>query len=226
MLQSFVTYFRVSTQKQGRSGLGLEAQQVAVDSYLKGRGQQIMRFTDIESGRKNDRPQLQAAIAYCKAHGAVLLIAKLDRLTRNVAFVFTLRDAGVEFVCADMPQANTLTIGMMATIAQYERELIAERTRLALAEKKKQGAALGNPANLTPEAIRQGRRVQQANARAHENNRKAGLLARSLRQGGHSWAEITRIFNANGFLTRRGKTFSIKQVQRVVQLLEPPKDQN
>lgn len=220
MLQAYVTYFRVSTQRQGRSGLGLEAQKAAVDAFLKNRGEEIRRFTDMESGKKNDRPELQAAIAYCKAHGAVLLIAKLDRLTRNVSFVFTLRDTGVEFICVDMPEANTLTIGLMATMAQYEREIIAERTRLALAEKKKRGETLGNPLNLTDESRRKGRNVQQANARTNENNRKAGLLAQSLRKGGHSWAEIMRIFNANGFLTRRGKAFSIKQVQRVVKLLE------
>lgn len=131
--------------------------------------------------------------------------------------MFTLRDAGVEFVCVDIPEADTLTIDMMA---QYEREMIAERTRLALAEKRKRGERLGNPLNLTEESRRKGRSMPQANARANENNRKAGLLAESLRKGGHSWAEIIRIFNANGFLTRRGKAFSIEQVQWVVQLLE------
>lgn len=126
----------------------------------------------------------------------------------------------MEFICVDMPEANTLTMGVMATMARYEREIIAERTRLALAEKKKRGDRLGNPLNLTDESRRKGRNIQQANARTNDNNRKAGLLAESLRKRGHSWAEITRLFNANGFLTRRGKAFSIKQAQRVVKLLE------
>ncbi|MFT4030866.1 MAG: recombinase family protein [Siphonobacter sp.] len=220
MLGLYVAYFRVSTQKQGRSGLGLEAQRTAVSSFLGNRGQMIAEFTDIESGKKADRPQLKAAIEYCKQYRAILLIAKLDRLTRNVAFIFTLRDSGVEFVCADMPEANTLTIGIMATMAQYERELIADRTKKALAEKKRQGVKLGNPANLTPETIEKSRRIRQINAREHENNRRAGVLAQSLRQSGNTWTRIAEILNQNGFRTRRGKTFQAIQVQRVVRLLE------
>lgn len=220
MLQSYVAYFRVSTQKQGRSGLGLEAQRSTVDSYLKGRGVMIANFTDIESGKKADRPQLQAAIAYCKEYRAVLLIAKLDRLTRNVAFIFTLRDSGVEFVCADMPEANTLTIGVMATMAQYERELIAERTKKALAEKKKQGVALGKPENLTDAAKEKSLAIRQQNARMHENNRRAGILAQALRKSGHNWSTIASLLNENGFRTRRGKTFQAVQVQRIIRLME------
>ena len=125
MHQSYVAYYRVSTQKQGRSGLGLSAQRTAVNACLSNRGVMVTHFTDVESGKKADRPQLLAAIQFCKQQGAVLLIAKLDRFTRNVAFVFTLRDSGVEFVCADMLDANTLTIGVMATMAQYEREILA-----------------------------------------------------------------------------------------------------
>ncbi|MFD1145429.1 recombinase family protein [Larkinella insperata] len=217
--RSYVAYFRVSTQKQGRSGLGLEAQRSAVNTYLRSSGLLVGEFTDIESGKKNDRPQLLAAIAYCKQQRAVLLIAKLDRLTRNVAFIFTLRDSGIEFVCADMPEANTLTIGVMATMAQYERELIGERTRKALAEKKRQGARLGSPQNLNEAAILKSRQVRQANARQDENNRRAATLARSLRQAGQNWSQIAQTLNANGFRTRRGKPFHVMQVQRVIELM-------
>ncbi|MDQ1089764.1 recombinase family protein [Siphonobacter sp. SORGH_AS_1065] len=220
MVQSYVAYFRVSTQKQGRSGLGLEAQRSSVDAFTRGRGEIIADFTDIESGKKADRPQLLAAIAYCKSHRAVLLIAKLDRLTRNVAFIFALRDSGVEFVCADMPEANTLTIGVMATMAQYERELIAERTRKALAEKRKMGVDLGSPKNLTESAKRKGKHMNQVNARADENNRKAGILAQSLRKSGHNWSEIALLLNEHCFKTRRGKRFQAVQVQRVVKLMD------
>ncbi len=206
--------------KQGRSGLGLEAQHSVVNAFTQGKGAVLAEYTDIESGKKNERPQLQAAIAFCKQHGAILLIAKLDRLTRNVAFIFTLRDSGVDFVCADMPEANTLTIGVMATMAQYERELIADRTRRALAEKKKQGVVLGTPANLTPAAIAESRRVRSAAARENENNRRAAALARSLRQAGSSWTQIAAMLNEHGFRTRRGKSFQAVQVQRVLKLTD------
>ncbi len=220
MSQCFVAYYRVSTVKQGRSGLGLEAQRQAVERFVASKGEVLQSFTDIESGKKNERPELRAAIAYCKTQGATLLIAKLDRLTRNVAFVFTLRDSGVNFICCDMPEANTLTIGVMATMAQHERELISERTKRAMAQLKKRGATLGNPANLTEQARRKGTQASQVNARADQNNRRAGAFARNLRNSGYSWAEIARQLNANGFTTRNGGNFQIIQVQRVVKLLD------
>jgi DNA invertase Pin-like site-specific DNA recombinase len=222
MTQPFVAYFRVSTQQQGRSGLGLDAQRTAVNAFLGDRGTIVAHFTDVESGKKADRPQLQAAIACAKHQQAILLIAKLDRLTRNVAFIFALRDSGVEFVCADMPEANTLTIGVMATVAQYERELIGERTKKALAEKKRQGNTLGKPENLTPAAIAKSQQVRQLNARQHQNNRRAGVLAQSLRQAGNSWTQIAATLNEHGFLTRRGKAFQAVQVQRVIERLQGP----
>jgi DNA invertase Pin-like site-specific DNA recombinase len=182
----------------------------------------VAHFTDVESGKRADRPQLQAAIACANQQQAILLIAKLDRLTRNVAFIFALRDSGVEFVCADMPEANTLTIGVMATVAQYERELIGERTKKALAEKKRQGVTLGKPENLTPAAIVKSQQVRQLNARQHQNNRRAGVLAQSLRQAGNSWTQIANTLNEHGFLTRRGKAFQAVQVQRVIERLQGP----
>lgn len=218
--KQYVAYYWVSTQRQGTSGLGLSAQRTSVSSYIYSKGEIIAEFTDIESGKKNNRPELLKAITYCKQNGGTLLIAKLDRLTRNVAFIFTLRDSGVEFVCADMPEANTLTIGVMATMAQYEREVIAERTRKALAEKKRQGAQLGTLQNLTLEAISKSRQVRQLAARQDENNRRAATLVRSLRQVGKSWTQIAQTLNENGFRTRRGKPFRVMQVQRVVELMD------
>ncbi|MCC5613107.1 recombinase family protein [Nostoc sp. CHAB 5834] len=216
--KSYVAYFRVSTQRQGASGLGLAAQRTGVNSYLHNRGEMVGEFTDVESGKMNNRPELLKAIAYCKEKGAVLLIAKLDRLTRNVAFIFTLRDSGVEFICADMPEANTLTIGVMATMAQYEREIIADRTKKALAEKKRAGYQLGTPENLNPQAQAKGLLIRQQNARAHENNRRAAALARSLQQVGQNWSMIAVALNEHGFRTRRGKSFQAVQVQRLVAL--------
>jgi DNA invertase Pin-like site-specific DNA recombinase len=216
--KQYVAYFRVSTQRQGASGLGLSAQRTSVNGYIYNRGEIVAEFTDIESGKKNNRPELLKAIALCKQKGAVLLIAKLDRLTRNVAFIFTLRDSGAEFVCADMPEANTLTIGVMATMAQYEREVIGDRTKKALAEKKKAGYVLGKPENLTPQAVEKGLAIRQQNAREHENNRRAAAFARSLRGAGESWSGIAATLNEHGFRTRRGKQFQAVQVQRIMVL--------
>ena len=216
--KQYVAYFRVSTQRQGASGLGLAAQRTSVNGYIYNRGEIRAEFTDVESGKKNNRPELLKAIVHCKQVGGVLLIAKLDRLTRNVAFIFTLRDSGVEFVCADMPEANTLTIGVMATMAQHEREVIGDRTRKALAEKKKAGFVLGKPENLTLEAVQKGLHVRQQNAREHENNRRAAALATSLRESNRSWSEVARMLNEYGFRTRRGKQFQAVQVQRIIAL--------
>lgn len=218
--KQYIAYFRVSTQRQGASGLGLSAQRTSVNSYIHNRGEIIAEFTDVESGKKNNRPELLKAIACCKQRGGILLIAKLDRLTRNVAFIFTLRDSGAEFVCADMPEANTLTIGVMATMAQHEREVIGDRTRKALAEKKRAGFTLGKPENLTEVAIQKGLKVRQQNARSHENNRRAVALAKSLRGAGQSWSDVARTLNEHGFCTRRGKTFQAVQVQRIMSLYE------
>jgi len=213
--KKYVAYYRVSTQRQGASGLGLSAQRTSVNTYIKNRGEILAEFTDIESGSKNNRPELIKAIAYSKAKGGILLIAKLDRLT-----IFTLRDSGVEFVCADMPDANTLTIGVMATMAQHEREVISDRTRKALAEKKRAGFTLGKPENLTSLAVQKGLAIRQQNARDHENNRRAAAFARSLRAAGESWSGIAAVLNEYGFRTRRGKKFQAVQVQRIITLFE------
>ncbi|GAB3244119.1 hypothetical protein GCM10027346_41510 [Hymenobacter seoulensis] len=135
----FVSYYRVSTLKQGQSGLGLEAQQAAVKAFVLDPSRIVGEFVEVESGKRNQRPQLQAAIEAARQQGATLLIAKLDRLSRNAGFIFALRDSGVDFVCCDMPDANTLTVGLFAVIAQHERETISKRTRDALTAKKARG---------------------------------------------------------------------------------------
>jgi DNA invertase Pin-like site-specific DNA recombinase len=141
----FVAYLRVSTARQGRSGLGLEAQREAVKQLVSNRSGRIIapEFVEVESGKRNDRPELAKALNRCRTTGATLAIAKLDRLGRNAAFLFTLRDSGVHFIAADLPDANTLTIGVMIAMAQYERELISKRTKDALAAAKARGQKLG-----------------------------------------------------------------------------------
>ena len=140
----YVAYLRVSTDKQGRSGLGLEAQRQAIAEFCGGHPP-IAEFVEIESGKRDARPKLEAALHRAKVTGAKLLIAKLDRLSRNVAFIARLQDSGVKFVCADMPEANELTVHLFAAIAQYERKAISARTKAALAAAKRRGQKLGNP---------------------------------------------------------------------------------
>src|ERR1700726_1905798 len=142
----FVAYFRVSTDRQGKSGLGLDAQRDAVMTYLNGgRWTQVEEFTEIESGKDNDRPERKRALAACKRLKAKLVIAKLDRLSRNLAFIATLMDSGVEFVAVDNPHANKLTVHILAAVAQHEREIISARTSAALKAAKARGKRLGNP---------------------------------------------------------------------------------
>ena len=148
--EKFVAYYRVSTQRQGRSGLGLEAQRDAVQALIHRNGGRLLEeITEVESGKRNDRPELRRAICRAKVSGARLIIAKLDRLSRNASFLLHLRDSGVRFIAADLPNADETVVGIMAVIAQREREMIAQRTREALAVARKrlagQGRALGNP---------------------------------------------------------------------------------
>ena len=213
-MKSYVAYLRVSTQKQGQSGLGLEAQRAAVGAFVQATPL-VGEFVEVESGKKNERPQLQAAMARAKAAGATLLIAKLDRLSRNAGFIFQLRDAGVDFVCCDMPDANTLTVGIFAVLAQHERELISQRTKAALTAKKAQGAQLGTPANLTPAATQKGRDRSQAQAHAHEHNERAAAHILLLHEKGFSYSQIAEKLNALRFVTRMGKAFRAEQVKRL-----------
>jgi DNA invertase Pin-like site-specific DNA recombinase len=145
MRGKFISYLRVSTDKQGVRGYGIAAQRKAVKDYLDGgRWQLLGEFVEVESGRRNDRPELARALAACKRHKAKLVIAKLDRLARNVRFIATLMDGNVEFVCCDMPQATRLTIHVLAAVAEHEREMIVQRTKDGLAAAKARGVRLGN----------------------------------------------------------------------------------
>lgn len=212
-MDNFIAYYRVSTQKQGKSGLGLDAQKTDVSRYIGKDKKLIAEFQDIESGKKNNRPNLIKAIEECKKKKAILLIAKLDRLSRNASFIFTLRDSKVNFVCCDMPNANSVTIGIMAVLAQDERERISHRTKSALAELKKQGKRLGTPKNLTKTARKRSLEIRKQNAYDNENNKKAGALVISMRKEGLSFYAIAKRLNKLGFKTRRDKFFQQNQVQ-------------
>jgi DNA invertase Pin-like site-specific DNA recombinase len=202
--KKYIAYYRVSTAKQGSTGLGLEAQRTDVRRFVNCESCIIAEFTDVESGKKANRPELLKAIAECKATGATLIIAKLDRLSRDVEFIFALRNAGVDFKACDLPDFNTLTLGMFAVIAQHEREMISQRTKKALAVKKEKGVKLGSPvASQTIKAVTEkGLNARKANARSNENNVKATALIVSMRNAGATWTAIANELNAKGFRTR------------------------
>lgn len=209
----FVGYYRVSTKRQGASGLGLDAQKQAVAQHLNGgRWRMVGEFTEVESGKRNDRPQLAAALRACQLYGATLVIAKMDRLARNVHFISGLMESGVEFVAVDFPQANRLTIHILAAVAEHEREMISARTKAALAAAKRRGVRLGNP-NLKP-----GTNTNKATA---TKRAKAGDFAARVRpvmqEIGGSYRQIAAALNDRGIGTRRGGEWSATQVMRVMQ---------
>ena len=213
-MTKYVAYYRVSTKSQGNSGLGLEAQRIAVKQFIKSNSI-IEEFTEVESGKNNNREQLHAAIKCAKNNNAKLIIAKLDRLSRNAGFIFALRDSGVDFVCADIPDANTLTIGIFAVLAQHERELISSRTKAALQAKKHQGITLGTPNNLTHEHRLKAYQLRSEIAKNNENNKRAAALIKSYRSQGMNWSAIANELNNAGFKTSQGKSFQVVQVQRI-----------
>ncbi|GAB3225855.1 recombinase family protein [Spirosoma arcticum] len=210
---TYVAYYRVSTKRQGESGLGLDAQKAAVVGFVKGKI--VAEFTEVESGKNNQREQLALAIERAKKDGAILIIAKLDRLSRNASFIFALRDSGVNFQCVDMPDANTLTVGIFATLAQHERELISGRTKAALQVKRAQGIRLGSPQNLTADAQIKGVAGNVRKAQLNENNRRAASMIRMMLKAGRNYTEIAGELNQAGFRTARGCEFQPTQVLRL-----------
>ena len=212
-----VAYYRVSTRKQEASGLGLEAQETAVKRYAARNELVIKRtFTEVETGtRKRERPELAAAIRAAKEADAVLLIAKLDRLARNVHFVSGLMESGVRFTAVDMPQVDNLTIHILAAVAEQEAKLISQRTKAALAAAKARGIALGNEENLTYEAQAAGARRNRETA--VEAYRPITGYVKVLYDSGMGHGAIARRLNEEGHRTRWGKRFYAMTVYRILE---------
>ena len=214
----FVAYLRVSTQRQGSSGLGLHAQQDIIRKYLNG-NTPIAEFIEVESGRKSDRPKLHEALELCKKKKATLVVAKMDRLSRNVAFTSQLLDSDIEIIFCDFPRANRLVLTIIAAISEYEAGLIRQRTRAALQVKKEQGCQLGKPENLMnnqAKAIANSRQTNKTKALNNPNNKRAVAILRSLVKNTSNMSEIARTLNKEGFLASRGGHFTSKQVSLLV----------
>ncbi len=217
----FIAYYRCSTAKQGRSGLGLDAQMQAVQDYLNGGQWELVgEHTEVESGKRSDnRPELAKALAACRIHKATLLVAKLDRLARNAHFLLGLKDAGIEFICCDMPSANRLTVGVMAMVAEEEGRAVSIRTKQALAACKARGVVLGNPNNLTAEGrirgAKEGNRVRSMKAKTLATDLLPVITA--LQDDGFtSLHGIANQLNIQGIPTTRGGKWQAIQVSRVL----------
>jgi len=209
MPKLYVAYYRVSTDRQGKSGLGLEAQQSAVLGFINGDAKLVETFTEVESGKRSDRPELTKAIEACRRHKAKLVIAKLDRLSRNLAFVATLMESGVEFVAVDNPTANKLTVHILAAVAEHEREMISERTIAALKAAKRRGVVLGNPDLVT--AAKRGTAAVKAKARQFAANIRP-IIDEIRRAGAVSNNAIAARLNERHVPTARGGKWTHVQV--------------
>lgn len=217
-MSAFVAYYRVSTQGQGVSGLGLEAQEAAVKAYVQSVGGSLVaEFKEVESGALDKRPELAGALKQCRIQKAMLVIAKLDRLARSVHFISDLLQSGVEFVAADMPHANKLTIHIIAAVAEYEREVIAQRTKAALAARRARGEPLGNPnaAAQSKAASDQAR----SNADTFAMNIMPVVEALQAR-GVTSLSRLAESLEAAGVQTQRGGRWTASGVRNILLRLE------
>lgn len=218
-----VLYFRVSTARQGASGLGIEAQRAAVAQFLNGGTWKVCaEFEEIESGKRNDRPALAKAIEACRLYGARLVIAKLDRLSRDAHFLLGLEKAGVDFVAADMPNANRLTVGIMAMVAEEERRMIGARTKAALAAAKARGTVLGGFRGYVPtKADNEASRAALKAKSEIQASRYAPAIAELRAAGITSATAIAKALTEKGIPTSRGSdTWTTTQVQRVLTRLQ------
>lgn len=215
-MTDYVAYARVSTAKQGRSGLGEAAQRAAIKAFLRdGDRLLVPTYVEQESGKNDSRPELAKALNRCRLTGATLLVAKLDRLSRNLAFIATLQDAGVKFIAADMPEATDLTIHIFAAMAQHERKIISQRTKEALAAAKARGQTLGGWRGGPVVDHRLGIAAKRGKAQAF-NARVAGAIAELQAQGITGLSELARGLNEQDIRTSRGGSWQATQIARVL----------
>lgn len=214
----WISYLRVSTKKQGKSGLGLEAQRHAVEQFLNGGSWSLIKeVVEVETGKRSDRPQLEEAIKACRAYGAKLVIAKLDRLSRNAHFLLGLEKAGVDFVAADMPYANRLTVGVMALVAEQEGLAISKRTKDALAAAKRRGVVLGGDRGVTPTARARKLATEAVQQRAKSRASDLGPIVRELQAAGRvSLRALADGLNEKDIKTPRGGPWQPQQVARLL----------
>lgn len=214
MKGKFVAYYRVSTNHQGLSGLGMDAQRTAVQNFLHGGTWELIgEFAEVESGKRKQRPEMDKAIALCRKTKAKLLIAKLDRLARNATFLFNLRDSGVDFVAVDMPHADKFTVGIMALVAEKERDMISQRTKDGLAAAKRRGTKLGNP-KLDKARVLARAAIQR---KATEHAAKLAPVIKEIRKAGvTSLRGIAQCLNARGCSTPNGKEFAAQSVKNAL----------
>ncbi|MBC5614150.1 recombinase family protein [Bacteroides hominis] len=216
---NYIAYLRQSTTKQERSGLGIEAQRDIINSFIK-EGVILAEYVETESGRKSDRPKLQEALALCRKTNSILIVAKLDRLSRNVAFTSKLLENDVEIIFCDFPQANRLILHIISSIAEYEANLISQRTRQSLKAKKERGVKLGKSENLMNkhnEAVARSNQTNRIKAKNNANNMRAVALLRSMVKEELTLSQMTIRLNEQGFVTSKGCKFQIVQVQRLIQ---------
>lgn len=212
--KNYIAYLRQSTMKQEISGLGVEAQREIIQNYLKER-KPVAEYIETESGRKSDRPKLTEALEVCRKTGSILIVAKLDRLSRNVAFTSKLLESDVEIVFCDFPEANKLVLHIISSIAEYEAGLISQRTKQSLRTKKARGCRLGKSENLLsrlPQAVENSNRTNRQKALDNPNNKRAVALLKSLVKEEKSLSEMARILNKEGFVTAWGCQFKASQV--------------
>lgn len=221
-MQKYIAYYRVSTQRQGQSGLGLEAQKETIAKFLQKDDTLVEEYTEIESGRKKNRIELNKAILSCKKNKAILIIAKLDRLARNASFIFTLRESGLKFVACDIPNFDTMTLGIFATFAQFEAEKISQRIKDALAAKKARGERLGSDK-------KQLKKIRESSLKIRRNNSMIKMqaaydLSKKMQQEhGFSLNEIARRLNNTKFTSPKGCKFTAKTIANMFKMFERAK---
>lgn len=213
-MKTYVAYLRVSTNKQGIDGLGIEAQEMSINAY---NGNVVAKFVEVESGKRKDRPELLKALEHCKLTHSTLIVAKLDRLSRNVHFISSLMESGVEFIACDFPEANRLTLHILAAVAEHEARVISERTKAALAAAKVRGVKLGNP-NLTVEGRGKGNLggVKTIKEAADSFARRVVPTISAYRNMGMGLRKIAAELNNVGIKTPRGKDWTAQAVKNVI----------